>query len=661
MAVRVGSDVPVYCLSEGAQVPAFVSERKRRQMQKEDEMLRRRIELLQDLEFESGTSKCAKFSEDGRFLVVAGEYPPRCKVFELGQLGMKFERRVGCECVDVAPLSEDLGKLVALLADRTLDVHAPYGSHYKVRVASHGRELAYDAASCVLHVAGAKGDAERLDLDAGKFLSPLEAGAPLARIKVASGVPLIAAGGEDGVVRLWDARGGKAPVASLDARTDDAADEVSALAWEPTSGLALAVGTTGARVGVYDLRMRNPIQTKEHQYELPIVDVHFLRGGFGGRRGGGGLVLSADERLVKAWNLETGETAVNVETTSKLSRFEIAPVATASDAADSGLLVCPGEQPRVMTYYVPALGPAPRWCAFLDSLTEEMEETEATAFDDFRFVSAKEVEDLGASHLVGTPTLRAYMHGYFVDAKVYRKLKAVAEPFAYDEWRKEQKLKKQQRDNKRISSVLPVQAEEHNDIPPVNADLAARLRPDADPLLEDDRFAAMFTDRNFEIDTDAPEYIARHPNSRRRANDVDDQRSRFLAPPPEDDDDDDDEQRSPAPKPPSRTLAAPLGIDAADALGLANTDDVEEKTTRAAQPLNKRISRQRDDDKSRRETTTSVPGEGTIKEFTYYPDDLPSKKPKTKIPNADAATTHTSSSLLKARVKHLRGRRRKKR
>lgn len=34
--------------------------------------------------------------------------------------------------------------------------------------------------------------------------------------------------------------------------------------------------------------------------------------------------------------------------------------------------------------------------------------------------------------------LRAYMHGFFMDAKLYREAKAIANPFEYDEYRKEQ-------------------------------------------------------------------------------------------------------------------------------------------------------------------------------------------------------------------------------
>ncbi len=57
-------------------------------------------------------------------------------------------------------------------------------------------------------------------------------------------------------------------------------------------------------------------------------------------------------------------------------------------------------------------GAAPRWCSFLDSLTEELEEdAEAAVYDDYKFVTRTELESLGMSNLVGTNLLRAYMHG----------------------------------------------------------------------------------------------------------------------------------------------------------------------------------------------------------------------------------------------------------
>jgi ribosome biogenesis protein ENP2 len=49
-----------------------------------------------------------------------------------------------------------------------------------------------------------------------------------------------------------------------------------------------------------------------------------------------------------------------------------------------------------------SLGPAPKWCSFLDSLTEELEEKHMdTLYDDYKFVTQKELQDLGLDHLMG--------------------------------------------------------------------------------------------------------------------------------------------------------------------------------------------------------------------------------------------------------------------
>ena len=53
------------------------------------------------------------------------------------------------------------------------------------------------------------------------------------------------------------------------------------------------------------------------------------------------------------------------------------------------------------------LGPAPRWCAFLDNITEEIEESSvSTVYDDYKFVTKDELTDLGLDHLIGTSLLR---------------------------------------------------------------------------------------------------------------------------------------------------------------------------------------------------------------------------------------------------------------
>ena len=43
-------------------------------------------------------------------------------------------------------------------------------------------------------------------------------------------------------------------------------------------------------------------------------------------------------------------------------------------------------------------------------------------YDDYKFVTRTELENLGLTHLIGSTLLRAYMHGYFMDIRLYQKV-----------------------------------------------------------------------------------------------------------------------------------------------------------------------------------------------------------------------------------------------
>jgi ribosome biogenesis protein ENP2 len=124
-------------------------------------------------------------------------------------------------------------------------------------------------------------------------------------------------------------------------------------------------------------------------------------------------------------------------------------------------------------------------------------------------------EKLGLANLIGTPMLRAYMHGFFIDNKLYSKAKAIADPFAYEAYKKkriEEKIEEERKSRISISRKLPK----------VNANMAARLiveseskskqRPETQ-VLEDPRFAALFEDPAFAIDEKSEEYKMLHPNA----------------------------------------------------------------------------------------------------------------------------------------------------
>lgn len=181
---------------------------------------------------------------------------------------------------------------------------------------------------------------------------------------------------------------------------------------------------------------------------------------------------------------------------------------------NSGLFFIANEHTKIQTYYIPSLGPAPKWASFLDSLTEELEETNfENIYDDYKFITKQELEGLGLEHLVGTNLLRAYMHGYFIDVRLYRKAKSVTDPFEFETYRKRKIRETIEKDRMNRVQVKK--------LPNVNKDLALKLindqmnnkkkRENAKTLLEDERFKALFENPDFEVDKNADEYRLLNP------------------------------------------------------------------------------------------------------------------------------------------------------
>lgn len=112
-----------------------------------------------------------------------------------------------------------------------------------------------------------------------------------------------------------------------------------------------------------------------------------------------------------------------------------------------------------------------------------------------------ELSELGLENLIGTEALRAYMHGYFMDNKLYQRAKMVAKPSMYEEYQKEKNRKKdKERKERRITL--------NRKKPEVNAELAARLQESGG--LADERFKALFQNPDFEIDKSSEEFRRTH-------------------------------------------------------------------------------------------------------------------------------------------------------
>jgi ribosome biogenesis protein ENP2 len=58
----------------------------------------------------------------------------------------------------------------------------------------------------------------------------------------------------------------------------------------------------------------------------------------------------------------------------------------------TGFFMLANEGIQMQSFYIPSLGPAPKWCSFLDNLTEELEENpQPTVYDNYKFVTRKEL------------------------------------------------------------------------------------------------------------------------------------------------------------------------------------------------------------------------------------------------------------------------------
>ena len=74
-------------------------------------------------------------------------------------------------------------------------------------------------------------------------------------------------------------------------------------------------------------------------------------------------------------------------------------------------------------YFIPSVGPAPAFCSFLENITEELEETkDYNLYEDFKFLSMNDLQQISATNLIGTKFLKSYLNGYLMEWKLYNKV-----------------------------------------------------------------------------------------------------------------------------------------------------------------------------------------------------------------------------------------------
>lgn len=301
-----------------------------------------------------------RMSPDNQFLLAAGTYKPRVKCFEVNNLSQKFERCFDSEVVSMEVLSDDYSKLVFLQSDRYIEFHVAHGRHYRLRIPRFGYDMSYHQPSCDLFLVGASSEVYRLNLERGQFLQSLQTDSKSSvnRCDVNPEHHLLCVGTEEGFVEAWDPRS-KTKCGTLDVSVNlnDSKTVPSITSLKFKDGLHLGVGTQSGHVLLFDIRAKQPFVVKDHLNKFPIKQIAF--------NPSHNAVYSLDTAIFKIWDENSGKQTAYIESDSNFNDF--------CTIAGTGMFFLAQEDTKMLTYYIPSLGPAPRWCSFLDNLTEEIE------------------------------------------------------------------------------------------------------------------------------------------------------------------------------------------------------------------------------------------------------------------------------------------------
>ena len=360
---------------------------------------------------------------------------------------------------------------------------------------------------------------------------------------------LLAFGTSTGNVEFWDPRV-RHKVGILQAFTQpdpvNGRAEVTALEYH-RNGLTLAAGSSTGLIHLYDLRSPAPLLKKDQGYGFPIQTLTFLTATIASRTQlSDSKILSADKRIIKIWNTRDGSPWTSVEPAVDLN--------SVAWCKDSGVLLTANEGRQQHSFFIPQLGPAPKWCSFLDNLVEEMAEDPSdpnaytgqgagATYDNYKFLTMQQLESLNLGHLVGTTSLlRPYMHGYFVAQRLYEEAKLIADPFVWEEERAKRvkekiDLERESRIrgnkqviakvNRRLAEKMQERAEKNerrrakrvldrggdDEVLDKAPEETADVEVEPTGLLADTRFAKLFQDPEFAIDERSREFQSLNPST----------------------------------------------------------------------------------------------------------------------------------------------------
>ncbi|KAI8931754.1 hypothetical protein NX059_011394 [Plenodomus lindquistii] len=442
------------------------------------------------------------------------------------------------------------------------------------RIPRYGRDLVYDrrSAECLVPSVGVNaegmGEAFRLNLEVGRFMRSYEidvGGDEVGSVTLQGGINagavntgaiaedshnLLAFGTSIGTVEFWDSRSrNRVGILSSPQDAFQGRSEITALKF-PRSGLEVAVGDSNGIVHLYDLRSPKPTVKKDQGYGFPIKNIIYLDSSTSTRgQTTEPKILTADKRIIKIWDPRDGASWTSVEPAVDLNHVEW--------VKDTGMLLTANEGKQQHSFFIPQLGPAPKWCAFLDNIVEEMAEdpndpnafgkgSAGEVYDNFKFLTLPQLKQLSLDHLVGTTSLlRPYMHGYFVAQKLYEEARLISNPDLWQEQRAksvaekinkeresrirgnkkvavkvnrklaEKMLEKQEeKERRRAKRVLAKGGDDDEAMPDAPSTEGEKSKEKlAETPLADPRFARLFEEEDFQVDEASHEFRSLNPST----------------------------------------------------------------------------------------------------------------------------------------------------
>lgn len=502
------NNVKVYNLTASKNLPDWMNNKKKRRKskRKSDE------DLLQDFDMPD-MSTCLGLSDDGQYLMAAGKYKPCVKCFDLSELSLKFERGMDADVIAFKLLANDFSKVVFLQEERYLEFHGQGGRVCRLRIPRFGRDLVLNPFVSELYVAASGNEIYRLNLFQGRFLNSFDANTKgVNKLHFNKHHGFLTCGTDDGHIQVWDPRQ-RRRAATLDTgkhmiehanRSEDPLKSESDLritALEYKGPFTMAVGTQTGLILMYDIRNAQPSFIRDHRVQSPIKALHFHSSG---------NVFSMAPSVVKIWDQNNGTPVTSFEGDSDFNDMAVVP--------ETGMAFFAAEDKRMKAYFIPSLGPAPSWCAHLDAMTEEMDEDDtsgvAAQFDDFTFVTAEDLTELGLRDLIGSSMLRAVMHGYYISTTTYNKAKQLANPV-----KPENVVKKKLKETIADQNTMKIKTKKAPVL--VNEDLREQIITDhGEDAMMDARVAALFTNKKFARDPEVERKLNKSSGSSQKRKDA---------------------------------------------------------------------------------------------------------------------------------------------